>query len=377
MRNSKCDFIFRFGRLFQEYLCLAFTTMESQRLKFQRNNQNSLRADSYKNIREALHNRLPITDRITADDHNLKLGKRIILSSSFVGSPRWYNSKFQDGMAICRKYRKPDLFLTFTCNPKWDEITRELRSGEAVQDRPDLVSRVFKLKKDQLIKDIKSGNIFGKVPAFLWVVEFQKRGLPHTHILIILDEDDRLSSSIDVDNLILAQLPPDPNLFEPGTDAHKQAVRLEEIILKNMIHGPCGKLNPKSPCMQDGKCSKGFPKPFCEKTIINSEHTYPEYQRLSPENGGRVIQYQGYDIDNSWVVPYSPYICLRFNCHANNEVCMSFIAPKYLFKYITKGEDILLYSTLFYLSYFILSYFISFNFLFFILAYFILHKTGN
>ena len=134
--------------------------------------------------------RLPLTDKVTADDHELKIGKRIVLSSSYVGSPRWYNSKFQDGMAICRKFRKPDLFITFTCNRNWDEISKELREGETVQDRPDLVSRVFKLKKDQLMKDIKSGNVFGKVSAFLWVIEFQKRGLPHSHILIILDEED-------------------------------------------------------------------------------------------------------------------------------------------------------------------------------------------
>ena len=35
MRCLDSDFLFRFGRLFQEYLCLAFTTMESQRLKYQ------------------------------------------------------------------------------------------------------------------------------------------------------------------------------------------------------------------------------------------------------------------------------------------------------------------------------------------------------
>ena len=242
-------------------------------------------------------------------------------------------------MAICRKFRKPDLFLTFTCNTKWEEITRELREGEIVQDRPDLVARVFKLKKDQLMNDIKSGNVFGKVPAFLWVIEFQKRGLPHTHILVILDEEDRLTTSSDVDNVISAQLPPDPNLFEKGSDKYKQAERLESTILKNMIHGPCGKLNPKSPCMQDGICSKGYPKPFCDKTVINSDRTYPEYQRLSPEDGGRKIIHQGYEINNSWVVPYSPYISLRFGGHANLEVCMSFIAPKYLFKYVTKGKD--------------------------------------
>jgi hypothetical protein len=50
-------------------------------------------------------------------------------------------------MAICREYHKPDFFITMTCNPKWEEITKELRPGETVEDRPDLVARVFKLKK--------------------------------------------------------------------------------------------------------------------------------------------------------------------------------------------------------------------------------------
>ena len=151
----------------QEYICLAFTTIESQRLKYQRDNQKALRADSFKNVKDVIAERLPLSDKLSSVDHNLKIGRRIVLSSSFVGSPRWYNSKFQDGMAICRKYRKPDFFITFTCNPNWEEITRELRKGETVQDRPDLVARVFKLKKDQLMKDIKSGRVLGKVPAFL------------------------------------------------------------------------------------------------------------------------------------------------------------------------------------------------------------------
>ena len=339
MRNADSDFLFRFGRLFQEYICLAFTTMESQRLKFQRNNQSSLRADSYKNVKEVVADRAPISDKVCPDDHNLKIGKKIVLSSSYVGGPRWYNSKFQDGMAICRKFAKPDFFITFTCNTKWDEITRELRKGEIVQDRPDLVSRVFKLKKDQLMRDIKAGNVFGKVPAFLWVIEFQKRGLPHVHILVMLSQEDRMSHSSDVDNVISAQLPPDPSLFEEGSDEQKQAKRLQTIVLKSMIHGPCGKLNPKSPCMEDGKCTKGYPKAFCSKTVVNPENTYPEYQRLDPEHGGRQIKIKDYVIDNSWVVPYSPFLLLRFDGHTNMEMCMTFLAPKYLFKYFTKGQD--------------------------------------
>ena len=117
MRNLETDYLFRFGRLFQEFVCLAFTTVENQRLKFHRNNQSALRADSYKNVREAIEDLVPIGDRISSDDHQLKIGKRIILSKSFVGSPRWYNSQFQDGMAICRKFHKPDFFITLTCNP--------------------------------------------------------------------------------------------------------------------------------------------------------------------------------------------------------------------------------------------------------------------
>ena len=343
MRDLDADFLFRFGRLFQEYICLAFTTIENQKLKFQKNNQSALRADTYKNVKDVASMRVPIGDKISKDDHQIKIGKRIILSKSFIGSPRWYHSKFQDGMAICRKYHKPDFFITFTCNANWEEIKRELREGETAQNRPDIVARVFKLKKDQLMKDITSGNIFGKVPAFLWVIEFQKRGLPHAHILVILAEADRINSSEDIDNAISAQLPPDPSLLPIGSEERAQAERLERIVLQNMVHGPCGKMNPSSPCMVDGKCGKGYPKKFCDKTIIHPDNTYPEYQRLEPSKGGRSIIINNskgcFEIDNRWIVPYSPFLCLRFDCHTNNELCMSPLASKYLFKYVTKGED--------------------------------------
>ena len=101
-----------------------------------------------------------------------------------------------------------------------------------MEDRPDLVARVFKLKKDQLMRYLKSGMVFGKVVAFLWVIEFQKRGLPHAHLLLILDDLDRFTTTTQIDNVISAQLPPDPNLFEVGSGARKQAERLQEIVLK-------------------------------------------------------------------------------------------------------------------------------------------------
>jgi hypothetical protein len=90
------------------------------------------------------------------------------------------------------------------------------------------------------MKDIRSGKVLGKVPAFLWVIEFQKRGLTHAQILVILANDDRISCSADVDNVISAQLPPDPDSFPDCSEEKAQSERLESIVMQNMVHGPCG-----------------------------------------------------------------------------------------------------------------------------------------
>ena len=74
------------------------------------------------------------------------------------------------------------------------EIKNVLKDGQTPQDRPDIVARVFKLKKDQLMQDLKTGHVLGKVVAHMHVIEFQKRGLPHVHILVILADEDRLQT---------------------------------------------------------------------------------------------------------------------------------------------------------------------------------------
>ena len=106
-------------------------------------------------------------------DTRQTIGRKVILGPSFTKGPRWYNKKFQDGMAICRKYKKPDFFVTFTCNPHWKEITDELKPGQTAQDRPDLVSRVFKMKKDLIMEDLNKNCIFGRTVAHLEVIEYQ------------------------------------------------------------------------------------------------------------------------------------------------------------------------------------------------------------
>ena len=93
---------------------MSWLATENQKLEYQRRNQKALRADSYKNVREATEERrrdlAPREDGMYPDDSQQPASGRKILSSSFVGSPRWYNQQFQDGMAIVRKYHKPDYF---------------------------------------------------------------------------------------------------------------------------------------------------------------------------------------------------------------------------------------------------------------------------
>jgi len=47
----------------------------------------------------------------------------------------------------------------------------------------------------------------------------------------------------------------------------------------------------------------------------------------------------GFVFDNRWVVPYNPYLTMRYKCHINVKVCSSITAMKYLYKYVYKGHD--------------------------------------
>lgn len=85
--------------------------------------------------------------------------------------------------------------------------------------------------------------------AVMYVVEFQKRGLPHVHMLIWLDSASKTALKSNVDNFMSAEIP-DPLLDPVGYAAVKEF----------MIHGPCGLQNMKSPCMKDCKCIRHFPK---------------------------------------------------------------------------------------------------------------------
>ena len=71
-----------------------------------------------------------------------------------------------DGMAICSDIGFSDLFITFTCNPNWTEVQRLLNKiNLQLHDRPDIISRVFKIKLDELLCDLTKKHVLGRVVA--------------------------------------------------------------------------------------------------------------------------------------------------------------------------------------------------------------------
>jgi hypothetical protein len=162
----------------------------------------------------------------------------MILPSLFQGGEHAMGQLYQDVMAKVRKFDKPDLFVTFTCNPKWKEITDVLLLGQTAKDRPELVTRVFNLKLDALLKDIKD-SVLSNVTAKILVIEVQKRDLPHVHILFILDEASKLRTIEDYDSMVFAEI---PNLIR-----HPKAY---ETITSCMVHGPCDPNFLNAQCME-------------------------------------------------------------------------------------------------------------------------------
>jgi hypothetical protein len=324
VRKEDYNHIMKSRRLMQQYAVDQWAKIESSRMDWARSNQKTIRAEKYQGLYDAVVN-----------GDLVNVGRKIILPPTVYGTPRFYSEAFMDAMTIVRKFGKPDFFITFTTNPKWLEIQEALFPGESPHDRPDLACRVFKLKYNALMDDLLKKHVLGKVKAHTATIEWQKRGLTHAHILLIMEDEDKPKTPEKIDSVVSAEIPDstiNPKLFE--------------IVTTNNIHGPCGLINTSSPCMEGSghqrHCTKSFPKPFRTTTIV-TEDSYPQYRRRSRQEGGRMIvkKVKGEDVevDNSFIVPYNPFLSLRYQAHINVEVVYSVQAVKYLYKYITKGQD--------------------------------------
>ncbi|XP_057719341.1 uncharacterized protein LOC130933740 [Arachis stenosperma] len=250
--------------------------VELERLKFFRCKQPQLRVDKYKCLHESL---------INGDVDVSRLGKIIILSNTFTGGPRYAGY--------------PSYFITMTCNPEWDEIKREVTPiGLKAEDRPDIL--------------------------YVCTVEFQKRGLPHAHILLFMSNEFKPQTPDDIDKHITAEIP-DKN----------ERPNLHGAFQNYMVHDPCDPYNKNSPCMKNGSCSKFYPKEFRQQTLID-EAGFPKYRHT---DNGRTVKKRECVLDNKFIVSYNPKLLLKFGCHINVEYTCQTSSIKYLFKYVHKGND--------------------------------------
>jgi len=305
----------RGDRLRHQYIVDAYAAIEQSRLKYLRLNKKKLCVDLYQGFQDAI---------AVGDNSAVAIGQRIILPFSFTVGPRHMVQNYQDAMATCRWAGCSDAFVTFTCNPQWLEIKRALPLGQQPQDQPDLVTQVFKIKLKELINDIHKKHILGRMIMGIYVIEFQKRGLPHAHILIFFIEDCKPHTVEDVDHMINAEL--------PNSETNKLA---HETVASCMMHGPCGAVFPNAPFMEEGKCKKQYPSKF-QSEMVTDVNGYPIYRR---RDTGHTVLVHGIELDNRWVVSHNVYLSTKYDAHINVEVCNNIRAVKYLFKYVYKGHD--------------------------------------
>ncbi|RYR33800.1 hypothetical protein Ahy_A10g048444 [Arachis hypogaea] len=209
------------------------------------------------------------------------LDENNVVAKSFRMAKEFYQQRPTEVFSIClfrHRAADPRVYNEPTVSEIAALIIGDFDGSDTTRD---IIIQLFELKIQSLMIDLKDGVFFGSVNAGMYTIEFQKRGLPHAHILVWLQNMGRLQTTEIMDEVISAELP-DPVRFP----------KLYSVITKYMIHGPCGKLRHSSPCMRNGGCSKFYPKKFVDATA-----------------------------------------------HINLEFCNKSNVIKYLFKYINKGRD--------------------------------------
>jgi hypothetical protein len=137
----KHDFLLRGKQLSQQFWVDMWVKIETDRINYltSQEQQKKFRKAKYSNLLEAIENDLDVTS----------VGSRVILPSSFQGSFRNQRQHYLDVVAIGAYYGKPDLFITLTCNPKWQALIDALRF-ETANARTDFAERFWEIVKNEL-----------------------------------------------------------------------------------------------------------------------------------------------------------------------------------------------------------------------------------
>ena len=221
-----------------------------------------------------------------------------------------------DALAGMRVFVCYDLFVSLTCNPRWQKIAENLKHGQHHTDR------VFKAKMDFFIEYLIQAKPFGIIVYWTYVTEFQKMGLKHAHIVVKLADADRVDTVDAIYRNIRAEI--------PGEDEPV----LRDLVLTFMIHNQCAD-DPNMSCRRrENRGRFFFPKAFQEETAYFGENRSPVYRRQNPP-----VIVRGMSVDNRYGVPYNPTLIMLMKCHINVEVQNPGMGVGYLYKYLHKGVD--------------------------------------
>lgn len=290
-----------FGRLANEYAVDMFTRSIECRLNYIHANQRRLQQEDAE---------------LMGVDH-VERNQDIYLPASFLGSNRWASEQIADSLAIAARLGGPTFFVTFTCNINWPEITSQLRSGQSWTDVPVVVARVFRQKLSSFLRTLKT--LFPHIGRPLYIihcVEFQKRGVPHAHILVKYAYD--CTQPADIDSIVSAEVPDD------AEDA--------ALVRQFMIHHHPAENRPLSAYCQRQlagglrSCRFGYPHPLSEHTTFTDDGRV-NYRRRRP--------------GDEMVVPHCLPLLRKYRCHLNFEAAGSSQLFQYLFKYIHKRACLL------------------------------------
>ena len=156
-RKGQPNLVLCYGLLSSQAKVDARAAIDENRLWYILQNQDKFRMENLQGIADAV-------GRGCIDGS--EMGKLTVLPASHTGGRRYMIQNYHDGVAICRVFGPPDFFVTFTCNINWNEISLGiLEPGQKPSDRADIIVRVYNMKLEEMLDDIRSGRIFGPVAA--------------------------------------------------------------------------------------------------------------------------------------------------------------------------------------------------------------------
>ncbi|KAF0709939.1 hypothetical protein AaE_012721 [Aphanomyces astaci] len=86
------------------------------------------------------------------------------------------------------------------------EIISQLKPHQISTERDDIVTRVFESKLTYFEDNTHKQHLHIKVVASVRVKEFQKRDLPHVHMLFIMEDQDKFRTVDDINSVVSARI---------------------------------------------------------------------------------------------------------------------------------------------------------------------------